>query len=327
MIREGAAEGGTTRRALAWLLDRAFAIRPLLWVPALAIFGAGRAWGIGALGHREFSPAPILSLLLVLAAVHAANACRDREGDRINRKGFPVGKGLVDDATLLALSVVSLVGAAFLARGASISEQWLLAASFVLGLVYVTPPLELKRRPILDVLCHGLGYGIVAFLLGAAGCGDLDRAGSLGWALAAALPYALGIMTVALLTMLADLEGDARAGQRTTAVALGRARTAGAAGALAWGTFGAGLGAGELIPTLWGALAAALLGLGADAGMRAPSGWNALAIRLQLLFLAILAPRSPAPLVIAVLLGCVSEVYNRWRWGVSYPLRAAGGGA
>jgi hypothetical protein len=52
-----------------------------------------------------------------------------------------------------------------------------------------------------------------------------------------------------------------------------------------------------------------------------------LAIRLQLFFLAILAPQSPAPLVIAVLLGGASEVYNRWRWGISYPLRAAGGGS
>jgi 4-hydroxybenzoate polyprenyltransferase len=329
MTREEAGSRDRTgRHALTWLLDRAFAVRPLLWIPAVAIFGAGRAWGIREHGHREFSAAPIASLLLILAAVHAANAWRDREADRINRKGLPVGSGAVDGATLLTLGAGSVVAATAVALGASILERWLLAASLVLGLAYVAPPLELKRRPIVDALSHGAGYGLVAFLLGAAGSGGLDRAGSIARALAAALPYALGIMTVALLTMLADLPGDERAGQRTTAVAFGPIRTETAARALAWGTLGTGLWAGDLTPTLWGALAAALIGLGAGAKSGSESSsWNALSVQLQLIFLVILAPQSPAPLLIAVLLGGASEAYNRWRWGVSYPLRAAGGGA
>ncbi len=321
-----ASRGAIGPRALAWLLDRVFALRPLHWIPAVAVYGAGRAWGIRDLGRREFSAEPLASLLLILAAVHAANSWRDREGDRLNRKGFPVGQGLVGGSTLLTVGAGSLLAAAALALRASVLEQWLLLVSFALGLAYVVPPLELKRRPILDALSHGAGYGIVAFLLGAAGSGALDRAGFLKQALPAALPYALGIMTVSLLTMLADLSGDERAGQRTTAVALGPIRTETAARALAWGTMGAGLWTGELTPTLWGLLAAVLLALVPGQESRAPSSWNALAIRLQLLFLVILAPLSPAPLVIAVLLGGASEAYNRWRWRISYPLQAVGGG-
>lgn len=323
----GQVAGGTRgRRTLAWLLDRLFAFRPLHWIPAVALFGAGRAWGIRELGRRELSAVPLASLLLILTAVHAANSSRDREGDRWNRKGFPVGQGLVGTITLLSVGAIALAAAAALAAGASVLEQRLLAVSFALGLAYVAPPLELKRRPVLDALSHGVGYGVVAFLLGAAGSGALDQPGSLEAALIATLPYALGIMTVSLLTMLPDAAGDQRAGQRTTAVAFGVRRTATAARALAWGTMGAGLWTGELIPALWGLIAAALLALIPDEESRAASAWNVLSIRLQLLFLAILAPVSPAPLVVAIVLGGASEAYNRWRWKVSYPLRAVGGG-
>jgi 4-hydroxybenzoate polyprenyltransferase len=310
---------------IAWLLDRVFAIRPLLWIPAVAIYGAGLAWGSRERGRDDLSPGPLAALLLILAAVHAANAWRDREGDRLNRKRIPVGPGLVGGRSLLALSLGSVVVAALLARGATTLEQGLLLISFALGLAYVAPPLEFKRRPVLDVLSHGAGYGIVAFLLGAAPSSGPDGVGDLRPGLIAALPYALGIMTVSLLTMLADLEGDERVGQRTTAVALGSRRTAAASSALAWGTMGTGLLAGELMPTLWGALAAALLALGPEPESRTAGWWNTLSIRLQLLFLAILAPQAPAPLVVAILIGGAAETYNRWRWGVGYPLRAVSG--
>lgn len=318
-------------RAMAWVLDRVFAIRPLLWIPAVAVYAAGRAWGSRELGRDDFAAppiaaGPIASLLLILAAVHAANAWRDREGDRFNRKGFPVASGLVGGRAVLTLALGSLLAAAALAVGASILEQRLLIAALFLGAAYVLPPLELKRRPIADLLAHGTGYGIVAFLLGAAGGGGPERAGVLGRALVAAVPYALGIMTVSLLTMLADLGGDERAGQRTTAVALGSARAEAASRALAWGTMGAGLWAGELTPTLWGALAVALLSLGARPESRDPAFWSSRSIQLQLLFLAILAAQAPVPLLVAVLLGGASQAYNRWRWGIGYPLRGVSGG-
>ena len=324
MSGEGSARGPHGRWALEWLLDRIFAIRPLLWIPAVAVYGAGRAWEFRESGREGFSPGPLAALLLILAAVHGANAWRDRDGDRLNRKGLPVWRGPVGGRSLLSVGLGAIVVAASLARGASLLEQGLLLVSFVLGLAYVAPPLELKRRPILDVLSHGAGYGVVAFLLGAAGRGgpdDLLRAG-----LIASLPYALGIMTVSLLTMLADLEGDEKAGQRTTAVALGSRRAVAAATALAWATMAAGLWARDLTPALWGTLAAAILALGPGPGSRTAASWNAVSVQLQLLFLAILAPQAPVALLVAILIGGATEAYNRWRWGVGYPLRAVGRG-
>jgi len=319
--------------AAAWLLDRVFVIRPLLWIPAVAVYGAGRSWGLRETGgaaltnaREDFRPGPLAALLLILAAVHAANAWRDRDGDRLNRKGLPVARGHVGGRSLLALILGSVLGAALLARGASITEQLLLLASLALGAAYVAPPLELKRRPFLDLLAHGAGYGIVAFLLGAAGSGGPGGVGGLARAWTAALPYGFGIMTVSLLTMLADRDGDQRVGQRTTAVLLGTRRAAALSTALAWGTMGAGLFVSELTPALWGALAAAILTLGPEAESRPAGSWNALSVQLQLLFLVILVAQAPAPLVVAILLGGATEAYNRWRWGVGYPLRAVGGG-
>jgi len=66
--------GPAGRSAPAWLLDRVFAIRPLLWIPAVAVYGAGRAWGFREAGRGDLRPGPLAALLLILAAVHAANA-------------------------------------------------------------------------------------------------------------------------------------------------------------------------------------------------------------------------------------------------------------
>ena len=326
MTGGGTVPASAGRRAVEWLLDRVFAIRPLLWIPAVAIYGAGRAWELHASGRGGFSLGPLAALLLILTAVHAANAWRDREGDRLNRKGLPVLGGRVGGRSLLGIGLVALLAATFLARGASPLEQGLLLVSLVLGLAYVTPPLELKRRPILDVLSHGAGYGIVAFLLGAAGCGEPGGVRDLRGGLVASLPYALGIMSVSMITMLSDLDGDAKSGQRTTAVALGPRRAAASSTALAWGTTAAGLLALDLTPALWGALAASILALGPGPESRTAASWNALVIRLQLLFLAILAPQAPAALLVAILIGGAAEAYNGWRWGVGYPIRAVGRG-
>lgn len=305
-------------------LDLIFAVRPLLWIPAIAIFAAGRAWGEREAGASRFEAASLGSLLLILGAVHAANAWRDRAGDRWNAKGLPVRAGYARGRSLLLVALVSLGGAAALAAGASGLERWLLLASLLLGAAYVAPPLELKRRPGWDLLSHGIGYGIVAFLLGAAGTGALEQAGSFPRALAAASPYALGILSTSLLTMVADRYGDEIVGQRTTVVSLGAARAATLSLALAWGALLLGIWRGELVPALWGAVAVTVLGLGAEPEPGA-GAWNALAIRLQLVFLAILAPVALAPLAMALLLGLATELYNRWRWGAGYPLSALGG--
>jgi len=299
-------------------LDLLFALRPLLWVQAVALYGAGGASDHPAtgwlLGDRE-----LWALLLLLGAVHLANGWRDREGDRWNRKGFPVAAGDLGGRPLLVLGAAATGGAAMLAFGCSARSQALLVAAAALGAAYTMPPLELKRRAGLDLLAHAVGYGVIAFLLGAEGAGALDGTRGVAPIWLASLPYALGIGSVAVRTMLADREGDAAAGQRTLAVRWGVARAARLAAGLAWATMATGLALADWVPLLWGFVAGVKLSLPAAveeerSAARAPIG-------LQALFLALLAPRSPEPLAFALVVGLSSAVYYGRRWGIPYPIR------
>ncbi|HEY6571775.1 MAG TPA: hypothetical protein VI198_00535, partial [Candidatus Eisenbacteria bacterium] len=204
-----------------------------------------------------------------------------------------------------------------------------LAAALLLGAAYVVPPFEWKRRPGLDLLAQAAGYGVAAFLLG------IEQSPSAGVSLAKSfsksIPYAFGIATVSLVTMLADRGGDRAVGQRTTAVALGPRGSVNAALGMAVATSASGLVEGSWAPGLWGFLAIAALALFAPAlpesGAERGGGgdgdreaWNRIAIALQLAFLLLLLPRTPIPLLAAGLLGVAASAHDRSRGGQGYPL-------
>jgi len=224
------------------------------------------------------------------------------------------------------------------------SARALLLLSAALGAAYVAPGVALKERPGLDVLSHALGYGILAFLLGAASAGALPGDVSLAWrrGLAAATPYAIGIAAVSILTMIADAPGDRASGQRTAATRLGAERSWRLAALLSWGTALTGLVAVEAVPALWGLAAGTWLALGPAPGDEPPPPGdsratvaeslraNRLAIALQVLFVALLAARAPWVGVGVLVLGAAATAYNRATFGEGYPLtrlRRGGGTA
>lgn len=329
-------------------IDALFALRPLHLVPALALYGAGAAWGRRAGAAARARDAgwdwgaftfPLLALCFLLAAVHAANSWRDRNGDAENRKGMSVTHGLVGRRDLTRAGAASAALAALFALLPPVPPpaRALLLLAAALGAAYVAPGLALKEKPWLDLASHAVGYGVVAFLLGASAVHALAEDTAIAWrtGLAAAIPYAAGIATVSILTMIADAPGDLAAGQRTTATRLGWERSMILARLLAWGAALTGLLAAEAVPALWGLAAAAWLALGDWAGAAsaeacetpdggaedsAPSEMNRLAILLQLLFLALLAARAPWTGVAALLIGAAVTVYNRVRFGNGYPL-------
>jgi len=323
-------------------LDLIFALRPLLWIPAIALFAAGESWGHASSGASGTSgtwgtsgPAALGALLLLLGAVHVANGWRDRAGDRLNRKGAAMTSGAVSGSALAIVAGLCLAGSLLLSLHPTVggTSRALLAAAALLGAAYVAPGVELKRRAGLDLLCHGIGYGVVAFLLGASAAGAVGtRAFDWVRAVAASAPYAAGILAVALVTMIADAPGDASSGQRTLAVRLGDARAWTFARGLAWATLLAGLQAHEWVPALWGLLAAAVLSLQDSEGSPAPGApdggapdggapgaANRCAILLQAIFIVLLAPRAPWMAVAAVGIAAASSAYGAWRWGEAYP--------
>lgn len=306
------------------LLDLCFALRPLLWIPAIALFAAGETAGHVESGgsprpHQESAGPTLGSLLLLLGAVHAANGWRDRAGDRVNRKGRAVASGAISGRALAIAGGFSAAGAFMLAMHPSVApaSRALLAAGAMLGAAYVTPAIEWKRRAGWDLLSHGLGYGVVAFLLGASSAGWIaPGVAAWGRAVLAAAPFAAGICAVALVTMIADSDGDRVVGQRTMAVRLGDRSAWRLARALAWASSLGGLFVGAWLPALWGLLAGTALSLQEFEGKEAA---NRCAILLQLAFVALLLPRAPGAVLLAVGIAALASAYGAWRWGESYP--------
>jgi 1,4-dihydroxy-2-naphthoate octaprenyltransferase len=323
--------GRAARPAIGVALDLAAALRPQLWIAAVALFEAGRTAAGPAAG--PFAPVPgavapaLASLLALLGAVHLGNGWRDRGSDRVNRKGGAIAAGRLSGTTVLlaAGGCVAVAGAAAWAPGVGVASRGLLAAAAALGAAYVVPPFELKRRAGLDLGAHALGYGIVAYALGATVAGPLSLR-----ILAGALPYASGIAVVGLLAMQADRAGDAAAGQRTTVVALGPARATSLTVALAFGTAVLGLALQDAVTTLWGFVAGAWLALRPDEATRmerenAPPGGDAvrairIAVALQLLFAILLLPRTAWPLAALIVFGAATSGLSRWASGTHYPL-------
>lgn len=315
--------------AIRNLLDLCFALRPLLWIPAIALFAAGETAGrFGVqLVESEGSSRPLPgstsatlgSLLLLLGAVHAANGWRDRAGDRVNRKGRAVASGAISGRALAIAGGLSAAGALVLAMHPSVTpaSRALLAAGAMLGAAYVVPGIEWKRRAGWDLLSHGLGYGVVAFLLGASAAGWIAT-GATAWgrAVLAAAPFAAGICAVALVTMIADLDGDRALGQRTLAVRLGETDAWRLARAFAWASSLGGLFVGAWVPALWGLFAGTALSLQEFEGRE---GANRRAILLQLAFVTLLLPRAPGAVLLVLGIAALASAYGAWRFGEGYP--------
>lgn len=325
------------RGAAAFVLDLLASLRPQLLIPAIVLFESGRS--VTGRGSPAW-PAPaswisLLSLLALLGAVHVGNAWRDRRSDRWNRKAGPIADGSITGraAAWLAAACLAAAAAAVASPYVAAETRLLLLAAALLGALYVIPPVEAKRRAWVDLAAQAAGYGVVAFLLGASTVGPLDT----GLLLEAA-PYAAGIASVSLLTMIADLEGDRAAGQETTAVRLGSEAAARLAIGFASLAAALGLARSDAAPALWGAAAAAWIalapGVGTPAGgARRPSGaWIRDAVVLQILLAVLLAARTPLPIAATAAIGLGVAFDSRRRTGTLYPLgrfarRTEGSGA
>jgi 4-hydroxybenzoate polyprenyltransferase len=322
------------RGAAALALDLLAALRPQLWIPAIVLFESGRtvagrvspAWPEPGSG----SWTALLSLLAILGAVHVGNAWRDRDSDRRNRKAGPIADGTVSGraAAWLAAACLSASAAAASRPEVAPASRLLLLAAALLGALYVLPPFEAKRRAWLDLAAQAAGYGLVAFLLGASTAIALAPR-----LLLDAAPYAAGIASVSLLTMIADLEGDRAAGQATTAVRIGEDAAERLAIGFACLAAALGLARCDAVPGLWGAAAAASIGLARPAGTRgdAPARPSETRIRdavvLQILFASLLATRTPIPIFATVAIGLLVALDSRRRRGTLYPLGLFTGGA
>jgi 4-hydroxybenzoate polyprenyltransferase len=208
------------KRTLLAVVDRFFLLRPLVLVPAITFFILGHddaCRGVGTVGIPSSSTflAACVCYAVLMGSVYILNQIADVESDAINEKLFLLPRGVVGKGEALAwvvvLSVISMAGA-FLLGG---RMPLYFGLSLVLGLAYSIPPLALKRRFPFDLAANALGYGVLAYA-----CGWSTVVHAVSPDLTRALPFALCVGGVFILTALADREGDAESGLESTGVVL-----------------------------------------------------------------------------------------------------------
>lgn len=215
-------------KRLRSLWDAVALTRPMLLIPVWTMHVLGAAHASEA-GSTAWAPEPrfiALSLAhtFLMAAAYVLNQLTDVETDAANRKLFLIAGGYVsrrfvklEIAVLLGLSAAVLLASG----GLSMHIVAVFAASAALGAMYSAPPVRLKARPGFDVAANGIGYGCLAFAVGWLSVRPLTML-----AVGESATYVLCVAATFMFTTVVDLDGDARAGARTSGVALGANRAA-----------------------------------------------------------------------------------------------------
>ncbi|HEX5133088.1 MAG TPA: UbiA family prenyltransferase [Candidatus Krumholzibacteria bacterium] len=306
-------------------------LRPLILVPAWSFYALGAHTAPGTVLATVITESGFWCLSALLACAYVLNQIFDRESDALNDKGLHLTRGVFGTRTMLAVALVCFAGSALLFQQVDRSQQLPLTLAFVLGLAYSLPPLRLCARPYFDLAANALGYGGLAFVIGATGHGasfaDAWRNG---------VPWVFLVAATFLYTAILDVDGDAASGKRTTTVAIGVRASAwvavlfalGAAGDAAFSFLERGTRAFPVVVNVLGLIAfiagalgmerAARLGTASRMGARARAG--SLTVQLVTLLVAAAAVlRDPLLLLLLLPVVAAARAYYRARFGLSYP--------
>lgn len=198
------------------LADFFFVLRPLILIPAWSFYILGAHSTSRPVLATALNMPGFLCLTAVLACAYVLNQIFDEESDRLNDKGHYLTRGLFGVRTMLAIAFVCFVAASLFFQQAQTAQRWPLVGAFLLSFAYSLPPLRLCARPGLDLAANAIGYGGLAFVIGRTG---FD--GRTPVAFFDALPWMLLVGATFLHTTILDVDGDAAARKRTTAVAIG----------------------------------------------------------------------------------------------------------
>ncbi len=197
--------------------DYLFLVRPMILIPVWTFFILGAHHGMRGSENPRIADLAIgvLSFTALLGTIYIVNQITDRNNDRANRKLFLIPDGII--SVRAAWIEAAVLAALSFLLGLFLSPRFVivLAASLALGAAYSLEPVRLKRRAVLDVAANAAGSGILNTLAGWIALG----APLGGWPVL--IPYPFAVASVHLATTIADIEGDARAGIRTSGVLLG----------------------------------------------------------------------------------------------------------
>lgn len=202
-------------------------MRPTLFFPvwtvflgghhAKTFFDPGNLWENAVAFHSALLVVIAILLSLMMGAIFIFNQITDIETDRKNNKLFFIANNIINkknattEGTLLSI----------IALGIAFIIDYKLGLIFVLifiscGIIYSFKPFSWKDKPILGVIANFLGGWSVA------ACGWI-AAGASNWKFVVhAIPYAVGLVAVYLLTTLPDIPGDRSAKKITFGVRYGQ---------------------------------------------------------------------------------------------------------
>ncbi|MBD3349765.1 MAG: hypothetical protein GF400_11305 [Candidatus Eisenbacteria bacterium] len=302
-------------------LDFVFLLRPPSLLP-LWIFQLAAARSAAAFFGKRFPaflvPSAVmrglLAMTLVLAGGFILNQIVDRESDRANRKLFFLADGIISLRAAWVELWLLWVAGALVSLTLPAAFRLVLLVSLALNATYSAPPLRAKARAPLDLVWNGLGFGFAACAAGWTSVGPLRGP----WA-GPALAYALAVAGVIASTTIPDIEGDLRAGLRTTGVALGARRTSLLALALLVAGAAVGWASNDLLG-FYGPLLSLPLLLRAHATQSRPHRVMANQVAVGL-FALVAGVRAPLLLALLAIVYFGTRAYYRARFGMSFPGR------
>lgn len=208
-------------------LDYIYVLRPTLFFPVWTVFLAGyHANGLfdpknrlpNALAIDSNNPILVAALLtLLMGAVFIFNQIVDMESDRENHKLFFIANGIINKSVAIFEAIVLTLFSIIFALLLDYKLGFIFIVIFIItGIVYNFKPFGWKDKPILGIVVNFLGG------LSVAACGWI-AAGTASWIfIIYAIPYAIGLVAVYLLTTLPDIYGDKASGKITFGVKYGK---------------------------------------------------------------------------------------------------------
>lgn len=229
---EKSAEAGRVRRypglfgGLLSFLDYLFVLRPMILIPVWLFLLLGYHFGAESVS-LSYSPRLPSSRLLVtflaftglVAGIYIMNQVADRVSDARNRKCFFVADGIISVGRAWVYIAILFLAALAVSVLFSWEYRAIIVLSIVLGFLYNLRPFHFKGRAFLDILSNAIGNGLLNFGIGWAVVAPLTA--GVGMYLHA-IPYMLAVAGVFTNTTVADMEGDIVAGEKTTAIFMGR---------------------------------------------------------------------------------------------------------
>ena len=193
-------------------------------------------WSIYLLIHNRISPSEYsldalcgLALLsLICAGAYVLNQIYDRESDSTNGKlGFFADSGrltLNSGWIIYSLLTICPILAAFFMNPLLAPP---LVVGAIIGYAYSAPPLSAKDRPLAGYIFNVIPYSVIAWwvvlVCSKDGFANFTARIGMDWPIILCAGFAVG--GVYLITTVPDVAGDAKAGKRTAAVAIGVKKT------------------------------------------------------------------------------------------------------